>query len=505
MPLPERIGDLLIVGFDGYDAPPHVLERIRRGRAGGIILFDRNIRDADQVRALTDALQAARAGSHDTPLIIAIDQEGGTVARLRAPWPEFPGNMALGATDDPALAERTGHELAVLLRELGITLNLAPVLDLASHAENPGIGVRSFGADPARVAALGGALITGMQRAGLAATAKHFPGMGDARQDAHDVLPIVDTSWRDLQLRHMAPFIAAMEAGVAALMTAHCAYPQYDRMTRQPVTINRRLWQEVVRRELGYEGAIISDCLEMRAFTAALTPESGATTTVMAGVDLLLVCHTPDIQDAVYTALLDAAERGLIAERVLDEAAARGHTLRTFSAGRPIPAGTPEETAATSAARALTVLRPYASWPGPSKGPVTVLVPAPIRQTAVEHAADKRLGPFIQVLEANGCPTVVGDLDGGWTPQDEGPVVLVTANAHLHPEQAARAQAALARASGPVLVAAVRNPFDAALFPAHTVALTYGDTPPSLRALAAWLVGDASAPGLSPVPLQSGT
>lgn len=500
-PLATRVGDLLIVGFEGFEPPPAILDRIRAGRAGGIILFDRNVHDRDQLRDLCARLQEARAAEHDSPLIVAIDQEGGTVARLRDPWPEFPGNMALGATDDPALARRAGACLGAMLHDVGITLNFAPVLDLASRAENPGIGVRSFGAEPERVAALGCALIEGVQAAGVAATAKHFPGMGDARQDAHLELPIVPTTWRDLQLYHMAPFVAAMDAGVAAIMTAHCAYPSLDRMTRLPATVSRRLFQQIVRREFGYDGAIVSDCMEMKALTNRLTPEAGATNAVMAGVDLLLVCHTPAVQDAVYDALLDAGTRGLIAEQVLADAATRGGRIRAFAPDADTPAD-PELVAMEIATRAVTLLRGDA-WPNAAGKRVTLFVPAAFRQTEVEADAAGRLQPLVAALEAGGCTVRVLplDKDAAFPPADA--VVVATANAHLRPAQADAARAVLRRAGAPALVAAVRNPFDAVLFPDRPVALTYGDTPVMLRALAEVLLGRARAAGRLPVPLQS--
>ncbi len=504
IPIATQVGDALIVGFDGLEPTANVLERIRAGRAGGIILFARNVHAPDQVRDLCVRLQEARAAEHDSPLLIAIDQEGGTVARLRDPWPELPGNMALGAADDEALAYDTGRCLAAMLRDVGITLNCAPVLDLASTPDNPGIGVRSFGANPDRVAALGCATIRGIQEGGVAATAKHFPGMGDARQDAHDDLPIVQTSLRDLQLHHMPPFIAAMEAGVAAIMTAHCAYPHLERMTRLPATVNRRLFQHIVRREIGYDGAIISDCMEMKAFTKWLSPEAGATNAIMAGVDLLLVCHTPAVQDAVYDALVDAIGRGLIADQILQDAATRSAALRRFGAHAPSPPPDAHAVAATVAARAVTLLR-GGDWAPITGGRVTLLVPEAFLQTAVETDTLGRLDPLVAALEQGGCTVAVCPLHSEVALPPAEAVLLATANAHLRPPQATAARDLVQRADCPVLVAALRNPFDADLFPDYPVALTYSDTPAAQEALAAVLLGQAEATGRAPVPLQSAT
>lgn len=497
-----RIGDLLIVGFDGLAAPDHALERLRTGRAGGIILFARNVHDGGQLTELCATLQAARREAADTPLIIAIDQEGGSVARLRDPWPQLPGNMALGATDDPALAEEAGAWLAQLLLPLGITLNLAPVLDLASTPDNPGIGVRSFGADAERVGTLGAELIRGMQAHGLDASAKHFPGMGDARQDAHDVMPIVQTDLPTLQQHHMAPFVAAMEAGVACWMMSHCAYPALDRMTRLPVTVNRRLIQQTVRRELGYDGAVITDCVEMKALTERLASTTGATNAVMAGADLVLVCHTPSVQDAVFDALQTAAERGLIAEQVLSDAARRGARLRHARAVSSTPDTDPAELGRAIAGRALTWVRGE-GVPALAGKRVVLLVPEAFEQTAAEDGTVGHLEPLAATLRDGGCTVGVSTLHAEVALPPVDGVVVVTANAHLHAEQAVAARAILARAEAAALVLAVRNPFDADLFPEHPVLLTYSDTPPAQEAAAAVLLGLAGAPGTPPVPLQS--
>lgn len=502
-PLERTIGDLLVVGFDGLDATPAILERVTAGRAGGIILFARNVHDPDQVTALCARLQAARAEVADTPLVIAIDQEGGSVARLRDPWPELPGNMALGAADDEALAERAGAFLAQMLVPLGITLNLAPVLDLASLPENPGIGVRSFGADPARVAALGTAMIRGMQAHGLAATAKHFPGMGDAERDAHDELPIVHTPLSTLQLRHIPPFVAAMQGGVAAVMLSHCAYPALDRMTRLPVTVNRRLIQHTIRREYQYQGVIITDCLEMKALTARLSPETGAQNAIMAGADLALVCHTPTVQDAVYDGLLDAARRGLIAEQVLAEAADRGAVLRRPRETGPV--SEPIDGAALGAeiaAHAVTRVG-EGDIPALAGKRIALLLPEGFRQTAAEEQAAGRMQPLVDALQAAGCTVGVATLHAEVALPPCDAVVVVTANAHLHAEQATAAAGCLGRTNTPSLVASVRNPFDADLFPGAPVLLSYSDAPPALRALAEVLLGRAQAPGRAPVPLES--
>src|SRR5690606_667232 len=236
---------------------------------GGVILFARNIRDPVQVANLTRSLQQlAQSSGARIPLFIATDQEGGIVARLRSPAAVMPGAMALGAASSPELAYEAGRSTARQLLAVGINMNFAPVVDVNNNPANPVIGVRSFGEDPELVAELGAAFIRGQQEEGVISTAKHFPGHGDTDTDSHIALPRADHPRVRLDQVELVPFRAAIAAGVDAIMTAHVTFPSIDPTPGLPATLSHRVLTGLLREELGHEGLIVTDAMEMQAITA---------------------------------------------------------------------------------------------------------------------------------------------------------------------------------------------------------------------------------------------
>ncbi|MBI4832097.1 MAG: hypothetical protein HY801_11225 [Candidatus Lindowbacteria bacterium] len=266
--LKEQVGELFMVGYPGTD-PMAASELICRYRVGGIILFSRNVKDAAHARAVCEKLHELRRSVSDTPLFIAIDQEGGAVARITDGVTVFPGNMALGATGSERFAREAGRITANELASLGINVNFAPVLDISSNPRNPGVGARSFGSDPALVARLSSAMLEATQESGLCATAKHFPGLGEAQVDSHNELPAVDATVEDMQQRELVPYRSAIEAGVAFIMTAHCSYPRLDN-SGAPATLSQPILTNLLREQMGFKGIVITDCLEMAAVEKAL-------------------------------------------------------------------------------------------------------------------------------------------------------------------------------------------------------------------------------------------
>ncbi len=334
--LQQAAASLLICGFPGPISDEAIRSLLRRG-VGGVILFRRNVEDPIQVAALINKLQAARVDA--APLIVSVDQEGGKVARLKAPLTEFPDQAWLGRTDDEALAERFGAVLALELCALGFNLDYAPVVDVDSNPENPVIGTRAFSSDPAVVARLGTAVIRGMQRNGLLACAKHFPGHGDTRTDSHLELPELPHDLSRLQEVELVPFKAAIQSGVASIMTAHVRFNALD--PEVPATLSPRVIDGLLRRELGFEGLIISDDLEMKAVLDHYGIARSAELGLAAGVDAFLVCHEASRQEEALEALVHAAERSVVLRDRLLESAARVQRLREgFGTYRPIDAAT---------------------------------------------------------------------------------------------------------------------------------------------------------------------
>ena len=258
--LRRQIGRLLIAGFNGSQVPVELRSIAREFGLGGVILFSRNIEAPEQVAEL--CYDAGRLVP-DLPLWVSIDQEGGRVARLKAPFTEWPPMATLGRSGDLRLAERFARALAAELKAVGVTLDYAPVLDVMTNAKNPVIGDRALATTADDVARLGATIIRTLQAEGMAACGKHFPGHGDTSVDSHLELPLVEHPPDRLRAIEFVPFRAAVQADVATIMTAHVLVPSLDE--DRPATLSRRVVTDLLRKELGYGGVILSDDLEMKA------------------------------------------------------------------------------------------------------------------------------------------------------------------------------------------------------------------------------------------------
>ncbi len=302
--LRRQIGQLLIAGFNGHQLPVELKSLAREFGLGGVILFARNVAEPAQVAELAhDALQINERG----PAWVSVDQEGGRVARLKAPFTEWPPMATLGRSGNPLLATRFARALAQELRAVGINLDFAPVLDIHTNPKNPVIGDRALAEQAAEVARLGAAIVRALQSEHVAACGKHFPGHGDTSTDSHHELPLVEHPPEQLRDREFLPFKAAIEAGVATIMTAHVLVPAFDE--ERPATLSKRIITELLREELGFGGVIISDDLEMKAVAAQYAVPDAAVQAVAAGCDGLLICSGDhDTQAAALEALIHAVE-----------------------------------------------------------------------------------------------------------------------------------------------------------------------------------------------------
>jgi beta-N-acetylhexosaminidase len=301
---------LLNGSFTGPQVPVEMRALAREFDLGGITLFGRlgNIEGPEQVAGL--AFDVRNLGV-DMPAWVAIDQEGGRVARLRSPFTEWPPMAVLGRSDNPELARRFAAALATELAAVGITLDFAPVLDIHTNPKNPVIGDRALGETPDVVAKLGRVIIEELQRVGVAACGKHFPGHGDTATDSHLELPIVEHPPDRLRAVEFVPFKTAIEAGVAFIMTAHVLVTSID--DERPATLSPKIVQSILREELGFNGVIVSDDLEMKAIANKYTLGEAAVAAVAAGCDSLLMCgsgRTSDVelQARALEALIYAVE-----------------------------------------------------------------------------------------------------------------------------------------------------------------------------------------------------
>ena len=322
MTIEEKVGQLIMVGFEGTHANETIQTHIRERFVGGVVLFSRNIQSPKQTAELTNELQQlASTTTHHIPLFIGIDQEGGWVIRLKEGATVLPGNMALGATDSTELAERAGEITAAELAAVGVNLNFAPVMDVNNNPQNPVIDRRSFGESPELVSRLGVAYLRGLQRNGVLGTAKHFPGHGDTTVDSHFDLPTVNHDRERIRALELHPFRAVIDADVAAIMTAHIVYPAFD--PDRPATLSPTILTNLLREELGFDGLLITDDMEMKAIDDRYRSGEAAVMAVEAGADIVMVLWTPAKQNEVFDALLSAVKSGRISQARLDQSVKR--------------------------------------------------------------------------------------------------------------------------------------------------------------------------------------
>lgn len=336
----QDIGQLLWIGFEGTKASPELVAALAAGRFGATILFGRNLvgggKDADGRRvpveigaalALTEALhQTAPDG---TPALIAIDQEGGTVQRVREPatvWPPMLTLDRLAAPQDVELARAVGHAIGLEMAALGIDIDFAPVLDVHTNPGNPIIGARAFGTTAATATRRALAFAEGLGAAGVLGCGKHFPGHGDTHLDSHLALPRIDHSLERLREVELAPFRAAAAAGLPMFMTAHVVFAALD--PSRPATMSPRVITELLRGELGYRGLVVSDDLDMRAIADHYGVAEAAAAAIRAGCEVLLLCRDPAHQEEVERGLFVAAERDSELRRQIGQAAARVRALK---------------------------------------------------------------------------------------------------------------------------------------------------------------------------------
>nr|MBP7355585.1 beta-N-acetylhexosaminidase [Longilinea sp.] len=259
--LEEKIGQVMIIGFDGTTLTPELKAMITEYHVGGVILFARNVESPEQVARLCNDLQQAATESGHPGLLIAIDQEGGRVARLTEAkgFTEFPGAMAIGATGSPDNARQVAAAMAAEMRAVGINVDFAPDLDVNNNPQNPVIGVRSYGSEPQQVAAFGTAAIEGLQAGGVLAFGKHFPGHGDTGTDSHVALPQVAHPLERLETVEFVPFEAAIRANVAGIMSAHVTFPAIDATPGTPANVSSKVLTDLLRQEMQFTGLVVTD------------------------------------------------------------------------------------------------------------------------------------------------------------------------------------------------------------------------------------------------------
>jgi beta-N-acetylhexosaminidase len=501
----ERLaGGVLCVGFRGDTPATAPLDELRALAPGGIVLFSRNLSASpERNRELVNAIREALGGA-----LFAIDQEGGRVVRLRRGALALPSAMAVAASGEPSAANLLALGVAGDLRAIGVDLNFAPVADLALAACGTVIGTRAYSDDPQRAAALVAATVRGLRRGDIGATLKHFPGHGATAVDSHAALPVLEVDGATLRAREFVPFEAGIAAGARAVMVGHLLVPALDR--EWPASLSRRAIGDVLRRELGFEGVVVTDCLQMDAIAKGVGTVRSAVLALAAGADMLAISHDLSIARAARDAIVAAVQSGELSRAALEAAAARVAGLRRDS-WAPFEEFDAREVAQHIARCAITLVRGSAALP--RDRPVNVISfeggagdgVAPDSAASVPlHLALRRrrvpaellrvaLAPDEEMLE-NLCALVASQRDRS--------VVIVMRRAHVHEAQARAIDALLGLVPEAIVVSAL-EPFDLSRFPqARTMLCTYGDDETAIDALADILAGVATPAGSLPVALE---
>ncbi|GAA3527832.1 glycoside hydrolase family 3 protein [Nonomuraea rosea] len=466
-------------GYEGTSAPDWLRRALGEG-LGGVVLFARNAIDERLVRHL-------RAENPGT--VIAIDEEGGAVTRLEVlAGSSFPGNKALGVVDDVALTERVGRQIGRMLAELDITLDYAPSADVNANPANPVIGVRSFGPDPELVARHTVAYVDGVQGAGVAACAKHFPGHGDTVTDSHLALPTVHASRETLFERDLPPFRAAIGAGVRSVMSGHLLVPALD--PALPATLSRTVMTELLRGELGFDGMLVTDAIEMQAVADMFAPGEIAVRALSAGVDAICVgLSTEDSLHEIRDAVVAAVRAGVLPEERLAEAAARVRALSDWYAAqqalRDKVRGDLDQGVGLDAARAALTTSGSVLL---DRGPLVVEVNARFSK-AVDPATPTGITAALISLLPN-TARVQMEPEGELPAFDDRPVVLVVHDAARHAWVRETVARAAALRPG-VIVVDTGIPAPAPAGAAHVA--THGISRVSAQAAAEWLTGGPQA------------
>ncbi|MEU5693505.1 glycoside hydrolase family 3 N-terminal domain-containing protein [Actinosynnema sp. NPDC020468] len=522
--LEQKVGQLFVTYVDGQlpdqadpgnrrdfgvDTPAEVVAKYQ---PGGVVYFDNsthdNIDTPAQIATLSNGLQKASR----VPLTIATDQEMGLVTRIGPPATQFPGNMALGAGRGAEAAEKAAAITARELRAMGVNQDYAPVADVNSNPANPVIGVRSYSGDPALTSVLTAAQVRGYQqrplsRYGVSATAKHFPGHGDTAEDSHTSLPTVDRTVEEWRRLDAAPFRAAVEAGVDSIMTAHIRMPKID-PSGEPATLSKPVL-DLLRRELGYDGVIVTDALGM-AGVRQLHPDAEVPVLALkAGVDQLLM--PPNLGQAIES-VVAAVRAGVLTEQRIDQSVARVlrmKFLRGVFLGPPFvdpqraatSLGQPADLAVATgvADRSITVVRNDAKVL-PAAKPTAALV------TGWGETAGRTLAGL---LGGTALPTGSAPTDGQIAAAEQAAagadlVVVLTNGLADRPRQQALLTRLLATGK-PVVAVAAQNPYDVAHTDAPTWVATYGSGAVSLAALARVITGEVKPTGKLPVAVPGPT
>jgi beta-N-acetylhexosaminidase len=487
MKLAELVGERLVIGIPGTQITPEIVRHFKELHAGGLILYRINFESPAQIKQLIADLEEALGRK----LLVTADHEGGRVIMFRDGITVFPDNLAVGGAGNIDYARQQGGIEAQELRRLGLDVNLGPVLDVLTEAYSPNIGIRAYGRDWRLVAEMGAARIAGMQQGGLSACAKHFPGKGHAPVDAHLGLPVIASTWQEMEAVHLKPFVTAIQTGVDLVMSSHPYYPQLDPDPKMIATFSRRIIYDYLRSELNFTGVIASDDLEMGAIKAICPIGEAGVLAARAGHDLLLVCHDLTAQKEVYDKLLEAYRRKQLPLKELEESVDRIKRLKLkreirFAGGEPgaEPAGA--ILAATICRASVQVLQDERSiiplhsgekslgviFPQFSRLDAKIMIERevlPEKEFIRQEFEKFGLHPEIQLVAIE--PAAAEIHQAADLARNTDLTILFCYDAHLYPSNQ-RLLEALQDAARELVVDLLRDPYDAAFLKAGVAGLT---------------------------------
>ena len=462
------LGQRIALGFHGTRLPGEFQDLIRKYQVGNVILFQRNIESADQLRELCGQIRELIVEVTGAIPFIIIDEEGGMVSRIAQHAVNIPGAMAMGATGDPENAALAAGITARQLRGLGPNFNMAPVLDVNTNRDNPVIGVRSYGDDPETVARFGENLIRGYAGSGILCCGKHFPGHGDTAVDSHLGLPCINKSLEELERGELIPFRRAIAAGVPAIMSSHILFPQIE-PEKIPATMSRRVITGLLKEHLGFRGLVLSDCLEMNAIQKFYGTDRGFVAALQAGIDLAQISSSFELECQALGYANEVAEQGGFdrdeMEASVEKILAYKKQLEQYPM-EPSLCNLPEDRAlaADLARKAITCYQgtPFAVNDRTffcgcedyrTSGAANVFAsvePFPVYM-------EKALGGKGEITPKDPTPEEIQEIvrrAEGWDS-----IVFASCNAHLFRGQLALAKA-LAELGKPMMIVALRNPYD---------------------------------------------
>lgn len=319
--LEEKLGQMIIVGFNGYEVDSDFRELLESYKVGGVILFKRNIKNAEQLLNLNNNIKNINS-TNKLPLFISVDEEGGRITRLPEGSTKFPSNKVIGKENDKDLSYKIGNQIGTQLNDFEFNMDFAPVLDIYSNTKNTVIKDRSFGTDSEIVKTLGTATMKGLQDSNVISVVKHFPGHGDTTVDSHIGLPIVNHDKQRLDEFELVPFKEAIDKGADAIMTAHIVLPNVDK-SKKPATLSKIILTDILRDELNFNGVIITDDMEMGAISNNYGTKNASVEAIKAGADIILMCHTKEKQIESLEALKEVVNNGAISIERIDESVRR--------------------------------------------------------------------------------------------------------------------------------------------------------------------------------------